>query len=353
MQDPTATGSQYADERVEYVEEAETPGDPCTFYFRSAKTTERPAILLQDVADLAALPLVFLATWLSPANVWIWLTKSSALIGQRLVPRNRQHQVRAACESVLGDLDPEEWQALRQNLVAKTAGKRFAVAREFSPKNRALTIEVDGTDKLRNALTERKGAILWVNRFSSYPILAKRALAQEGMPAYAISHACHGYSDSRFAALLINKIQISAENRYLEQRLVFDDGEEIKVQKRALSQLKKGHPVFFTNTSLTGHRFIELPLGRNGRLRMSTGPIAIALRTGAPLFAVSIFEVSPFTSYRVELNHLVVAPTSARGSGKQRTDYQGLARVARASRDIIYDGIRRYPDQSVSILLDE
>ncbi|WP_223429039.1 hypothetical protein [Tateyamaria pelophila] len=342
-----------ANQRIEYVEHAEAPDDPCMFVFRSSKKTERPVFLFEDVIDYLMIPVTFLVCWLFPVGTWGWLQKPIIFLGERMVPRDRQRRVRRAYERVFGSLKDEEWDELRRGLIRQTLASRVTAAQEFSPKRGKITFDVDGAAKLLEQLEVGKGAILWVNRFSTYPILSKRALCQEGVSASALSHKCHGNSESRFAALLMNKIQIAAENRYLKQRLVFDDGEVRKVQKRALSQLRKGHPVIFTNTSLAGHRYVELPLGVNGKLRMATGPIAIALRTGTPLFAVSIFEVRPFLHYRVKIDGFDAALADAGQSAKSRSDFLSMARVARASRDIILDGIRKHPDQTAYILLDE
>lgn len=346
-------GSIALNEQVEYVETSEGPGDPCTFFFRPSKKTYRPIILLQDLIDLAVLPVIFLATSMSPAMALIWCEKLACFLGRYLVPRKKQSRIRKAYQHVLGGIGKNEWASLRRNLICQTVRGRLSVAQEFSPRRCGVSIEVNGIERLNDELDLGKGSILWVNRFSCYPIISKRALFQEGILAFAVSHKCHGYSDSRFAECLLNKIQIATEDSYLNKRLVFDDGEEIKVQKDVLRELKNGDAVLVTNTSLAGHRFVELPLGDQGKLRMSTGPISLALRTGAPLFSVSTFEIKPLTSYRLEIKKLEVAATFVGKSGKKRSEFVHMARVARASRDTILEGIRQYPCQSPRILLDE
>jgi hypothetical protein len=200
-------------------------------------------------------------------------------------------------------------------------------------------------------LDRGKGAILWVNPFSSYGVLSKRALFEAGIAAAAVSHTSHGYSFSRLAEHTINKLQVSAENSYLKERLVFGRNEEAKVQKRAMAALKQGQPVIFTNWFLFGHRYAELPLGPAGKIRLSTGPMALALRMEIPLFSVSVFETEPFTRYRAEILPLGEKAGALRVGKKARADYPAMAQIARESRDIILDGIRRHPEQSAQILI--
>lgn len=339
-------------ERVEYVEKTENPDDPCTFYFRKSIESDRPVFLLRDLAELAMMPFAFLITWLLPVRICTFLRRSAGLIRMRTAPEQTELQIRAAFQSVLGALENEKWEEIRRRQFGQKLAIRLAIAREFTSERCVPAFEVDGLAVLLGVLARREGAILWVNRFSYYPILSKRALFQQGVLALAVSHKCHGYTHSHLAELSINKMLIAIENCYLKERLVFDDGEEVKVQKRALMALKKGHPVLFTNSSYSGHRYAELPLGTSGKVKISTGPIAMALRMKVPLFSVSVFELEPFTRYRIEINLIDTRakPNSMRDSS--RIDYVTMARVARASRDIIRDGIRRYPDQSGTIVYE-
>lgn len=83
---------------------------------------------------------------------------------------------------------------------------------------------------------------------------------------------------------------------------------------------------------------------------MATGPISMALRMWIPLFSLSVFEVEPFTRYCAEIkllsNEMPIAPRK----DKSRVDYEAMAKVARLSRDEMLAGIRRFPEQSESII---
>lgn len=350
MQDhPDVVGS-LTEERLEHTDTADFPDDPCAFYFRKMSSGERPGWLFRDVSEFATLPLILLAANILPARM---LTKICDIIGalyQRIKGHNASDELRPGYTGILNDLDEDEWLNLRTKQVGQKLARRFAIAREFRRRRTDPVMDVQGVEPLQAALSKGKGAILWVNRFNHYAVFSKKALFEEGILGFGVSNSAHGYTHSRLAEHTINKIHVAAENQYLAKRLVFADGEETKLQKMAVTALKAGHPVIYTNSDSRGNRYVKLPLGSSGTIQMATGPISMALRMGIPLFSVSVFEVEPFTRYTAEIKLLTDENPQAPKRSKSRVDYEAMAKVARLSRDEMLAGIRRFPEQSENII---
>jgi lauroyl/myristoyl acyltransferase len=242
-------------------------------------------ILAEDIVGAAKLALGGIVVGLVPERYWRPLSRVVACGKNALTPaetRRIAERIRAVAGGRLA-LDPREVALERATLGFAGVLQILKVHhfRGFHPRLRVI-----GRAHIDAALERGRGAILWGGTFVSAHLIEPMALHQVGVPLHHLSNRHHGFSESRLAVRWLNPLYATAENRYLAERIVRAPG-----SFSALTTLRKrlGENRVVGMRASDGARWVlDLPF-LDGRFRLATGPVELAMMSGAellPMFAV-------------------------------------------------------------------
>jgi len=148
-------------------------------------------------------------------------------------------------------------------------------------------IRLNGEAHLRRALESNRGTILWVTDSSFSTLIVKMALHNAGYQACQLSRPGHGFSDTDFGIRFLNPIWTGVENRFIAERVLIV-GEDAKDAMATLrDRLAENRIVIITFAPLA-HKFARVPFF-HVQLELPTGPIRLAMTTGAVLLPVFAF----------------------------------------------------------------
>jgi hypothetical protein len=302
---------------------------------RALRPRPVPLIGRADAADVFLVAgAAALAATATPAAWDDWCRRLAAS-GIKRGPRGPAH-VRAGLAAA--GLDPAAAAAVHEAGRARLFRQWMLYAAELAGRGPAeVAFAAEDVGRLRAALARGRGAIVWIDETFAAPVLSKRALAEAGLAPRHVSVATHGGSFSEFGAAALNPRHVRAENRHLAERLTFAEDEPTEVVRRVLHALAAGGLVTMTNGVFAGAGFVELPFGDGGFVSLSTTPIGLAARHGAPLFSLAAIEEAPFARYRIDLG-----PEIAVAGGR---DPGAVAAAAAQVRDLMLERLRRWPDQ--------
>ena len=198
-----------------------------------------------------------------------------------------------------------------------------------------VDIEVEGLDRLHEALQQGRGAVIWYMSFCS-SFLLMRVLAEAGMPACHLSRASHGVArKSRLGVAFGARLFRAAEDRYLHQRIIFHDPSSPKYYRQLVDLLAANHPVTIRGDIASAES--RLPASFLGsKFALAGGAPNIAFRANAPLLTAYVTRLGPF-HYRVVIQEPVT---------EERTSRQEFARRA------VWEYGRRLDEQLRSHPLD-
>jgi lauroyl/myristoyl acyltransferase len=149
-------------------------------------------------------------------------------------------------------------------------------------------ITLVGLENLKAALERGHGAILWVSYTHGAKLLAKMAVCQAG---YAVSHLSrprHGLSSTKFGIRWLNRVQTTIENRYIDERIVVNDGEFQKAVRSLMTKLRANKVI-----SITVHRDALRPTAvpfLKSEIVLADGACKLSHRTNAALLPVFAFR---------------------------------------------------------------
>ena len=193
-------------------------------------------------------------------------------------------------------------------------------------------IRLNGTAHLQSALQAGHGAILWVTETAFSTLIVKMALHNAGYHACQLSRPGHGFSKSSFGIRFLNPIWTSVENRYISERVVID-GESAADAMTALHARLAANRIVTITVAPTAHKFAEVPFF-HALLKLPTGPIRLAMTTGAVLLPVFAFTKDN-GGFEVSIQE-PLQPTS----GQTDTDSIAAAYAKRLEPFVL-----EYPDQ--------
>jgi lauroyl/myristoyl acyltransferase len=269
-------------------------GGEIEFRSRRALPESKPRLVhLRDFGGLARLGLYAAAARLSQPQRWSAV--ADAIPHRR--GRSARRRIEAGLSAYFGDQrSPAELTTISGEYRRAEARRLMLNAVEAVGGWRPQ-ISIAGLERIAAALAHGRGAILWCEEFLFQSLVGKRALFEAGYAAHQVTVVEHGYSRSRFGRFAINGMQQRQEARYLNGRLVFDRLEGAGIGARVRAILRKRGLVLITNNTYSGRRFVSLPFGANGRIRVAAGPLRLAQLCDAPLFPFVLFEVEPFRRY--------------------------------------------------------
>jgi lauroyl/myristoyl acyltransferase len=240
----------------------------------------KPAALL--AAKVAAAALV---SWVIPERAWDPITRA---IGRASVRGNGASTA-----------------ATIERIAAGHAARLYGL-REYRPFRPRPRITLHGTTHLLAALGAGNGAILWVGRFAYASLISKIALHDAGFAVTHLSRVTHGFAPSDFAVRWLNPLWTAIEERYLEERVVMrgNGTAALRTLRRRLAENR----IVSISVGDEGVRTTEVPL-LDGRLRVATGAVSLALATGARLLPV--FTIRTGRAFDVEIGAPLELPTRA------------------------------------------
>ena len=325
-------------EATSVVTDIETDEDVAFFDRHVIKPARHRRFTERDVFEILLRGISWIAILALPARLWTHIAEwTSRLRRARYARRKRPAAIEAVMAAgLVADTDAAGCAFDTQRRRAHE--QRFVYLRERL-KPGPVAFDIKGLDELVRVQSEGKGAILWTSPFVYQTLAGKRGLYEAGQRPAQMSATNHGFSGSDFSVRYLNPTILRAENRYLKERLAFDQNTIAPVLRRSVRLLKMGTPVYFGNNTYAGRSFLQVPFGPEAWFVMPQTPLMLARRHGFAVFVMETVETEPFAAYRIRLTNCEV-PQS-----REMTDTQAVAQGALAVRDAILAGARAAPDQ--------
>lgn len=266
---------------------------------RARNLAPRPAWLISDVAIAASLLGLLGPSWLLPEACWAPLC--------RLLPRipgladgaalgKTSQNIRLA----LALQDHRQADRIARDLQAAVYELRMQNLRAWRPGGWRPRIALEGEDRLQQALSLGRGAVLWVGHFAFNSGITKIALHRRGHRVSHLSRPEHGFSKTAFGIAALNPVRCLPEDRHLAQRIVFDRKAPSTAMRKMVQTLRRGEIVSVTAGNWEGTELAEGELC-GGRVSLAAGAPRLAAYTGAPLLPV--FSVrDPRLGFRVVID---------------------------------------------------
>jgi lauroyl/myristoyl acyltransferase len=292
---------------------------------------------MSDLTTGLGLGLLLLPAWILPERSWAPLWRALARL-----PLTDQRAIRKTAKGIataLGDVGDPRAQAIARDLKAAVYEIRMQDLRAWRPDWLGAwspKLALEGEEHLQRALEGGKGAVLWVSPtvFNSLP--TKIALHARGYKVSHLSSPVHGYSETRFGVRHLNRVRCVPEDRYLEQRIVFDSAAPTTAMRRMIRALKAGEVVSIVAANTEGFEMVEGPIF-GGRLPVAVGAPRLAALTGAPLLPTFVMR-DPNLGFRIAIEAPI--PIDAKQTADQRTVAAATEYLQRSER-----WVRRYPEQ--------
>ena len=243
-------------------------------------TSATKLITKNDVSALLRIGLAALASWLVPQSRWRALSEALAGTIARLQPTRKAERI-ARVRAIAGSRElaiPAERIPLL--FTAAYYENLILVMAHYRPWSVRLETKLAGGERIDEALAQGRGVILWNGNLVFNSVIQPITLSRAGYKSHHLARKPHGFSGTRFGMRFLNPIQTAVEDRYLAERILMGDNPLpafITLQRR----LRRNDIV-----SLTAHEYgtqiLDVPFG-DGRLRIASGAIELALLTGATL----------------------------------------------------------------------
>jgi lauroyl/myristoyl acyltransferase len=252
---------------------------------RRARKLERPpAWRITDLITALSLALVLLPAWLLPERLWspFWrgIARVPLLTNRRAIRENANN-----IQTALAEPDRRRAEAIARNQKAAVNELRMEDLRAWRPGGWNPAIAFEGEEHLKRALDGGKGAILWVAPFVFNSAQTKIALHRNGYRVSHLSSPQHGFSRSRWGVATLNRIRCAPEDKYLAQRIIFDQAAPAAGMRRMMRALNANEVVTIVAVSTLGSGLIKGPIF-GGELSVAVGAPRLAGLTGAPLLPV-------------------------------------------------------------------
>jgi Bacterial lipid A biosynthesis acyltransferase len=236
----------------------------------------------RDVLHLGKLLPLALIAWLLPPRFWRRVASATGRIGQR-----------DRCWPVYEDILAHKYS---RSEIADISVRRRSFTREMKLQIFGLNgpwrswrpdVRLNGEAHLRGALASGHGTILWVVETAFSTLVVKMALYNRGLPPCQLSRPGHGFSNSSFGIRFLNPIWTGVEDRFIAERILIASEYATDALATLRARLAENRIVNITFVP-QAHKFAEVPFF-HGQLQLPTGPIRLALATGAALLPVFAF----------------------------------------------------------------
>jgi lauroyl/myristoyl acyltransferase len=302
---------------------------------RRRNLAQQPACSLSDLLIALGLASLLIPAWILPESWWAALWRAAAR-NPLLTSRGAVRLTAKSIQKALGDVDRRRAEDIAQDLKACVYEMRFQDLRAWRPGGWRPTMRLEGEEHLLQALSAGKGAVLWLAPFVFNSGPTKIIIHQRGHKVSHLSSPRHGFSETRFGVRVLNRIRCIPEDRYLEQRIVFDRNAPSTAMRRMMRALKAGEVVSIVAASTEGSEFVKGPVF-GGRLPVAVGAPRLAGSTGAPLLPC-------FTVRDSELGfRIVIGAPIALDAGRPAAENCAAATAEFLRRSESW--VRQYPEQ--------
>ncbi len=340
----TRNSDYFSFRKIASVDAADS-GETAEFFVRTAQAeAHRRRFAESDVREVLSMGGAFAVSALAPQSTWRACCDGAARLRLAKARRKQLEALSTRAAAILDMRDADQVRKLHEDWRAHQMRRRLTITAEFTRRKRSLDLSSQGLEHVKSSLKAGKGAILWANQFATQTLFGKRVLWNEGLKPVQISVEQHGFSHSSFGIRTLNKVVLSAEDRYLADRLMFDRDDGAAVTRKILNLLDDGALIVITNNSFAGSSFVEVPAAGETFVHMATTALSMATRRGTPLLSMNALETEPFRSYRAEFSPVLNDQAMQTKPGKGR-DYEAMAMLALKARDHMLEGIRKAPEQ--------
>ena len=237
----------------------------------------------RDVLQLVKILVLGAIAWCVSPRFWRKIASGTARIGQR-------DNCWPVYDAILG-------QKYSKAEISRISKRRRSYTRELKLQILGLNgpwrawrpdIRLNGEVNLQKALEGGCGVILWVTGTVFSTLIVKMALDRAGYHVCQLSRPGHGFSlSSSFGIRYLNPIWTRVEDRFIAERVVITGETAAEALKVLRARLGTNGVVIITVAPLA-HKFAEVPFFQ-GQLQLPTGPVQLAMTTGAVLLPVFAF----------------------------------------------------------------
>jgi Bacterial lipid A biosynthesis acyltransferase len=238
---------------------------------------------IRDVRDIGKLAALALIAWLLPPRLW-----RKAAVATRWISRTDRYP--PGYQQILAHkYSKSEIARIRTGHRAYLRELRFQILGLNGPWHSwHPDIRLNGTNHLCEALERGHGAILWVTETVFSTLIVKMALHNACYQASQLSRPEHGFSISRFGVGFLNPFWTRVEDRFIAERVLII-GEYAAEALAVLRARLCSNQIVIITVVAQAHKLADVPFFHT-QLRVPTGPIRLARKTGAallPVFAIA------------------------------------------------------------------
>jgi lauroyl/myristoyl acyltransferase len=181
--------------------------------------------------------------------------------------------------------DAEALEVMRGTVASMFEEKLFFHKARAHPDWRP-PMRLEGAERLRTALEQGRGAMVWVSPVTFATLVVKMALSDAGFRLLHLSRDTHGGGRSRLGRRLNNEFQNPVEERFAERLVMPAAGASPSAIKALTRGLRQG-AVASISAIHSADKPLRLPF-LGGTISLAAGAPRLAARHGAPLFAVTL-----------------------------------------------------------------
>lgn len=288
-----------------------------------------------DLAVFLGLPLLFTISWLVPERLWPRLCRRIGPLAVPMLAGDAPARVRL----IRRTLGATRLKAAPKEILSELAGEQILsilqLLKGYRPGGWKPAIALSGKAHIEAALARGRGAILWVSYSVYGDLISKMAFHRAGLAVSHLSRASHGFSDTRFGARFLNRLQTAIEDRFIGERVSLTAKGATGALDHLRARLGDNRAVTFT-VHRNAKRPATVPF-MDGQLHLAPGAAVLARKTGAPLL--------PVFAFRDETGGLTVTVGAPLEMAEELPTEAVVEQAARQYAAALDPYVRRYPGQ--------
>ncbi|MXN67370.1 hypothetical protein GR183_20885 [Stappia sp. GBMRC 2046] len=294
----------------------------------------------RDAALTIGLLLLLPAAWSLPRRAWPILAHAFASSARRFVNNNRSERIPNRIAEILpATKSKEEAEAVITGLAGEQVVMLMEMLRYYRPGKWEPAIEIEGRERIEEALQSGRGTIFWICPFVHMDIIAKAALKRSGVDFVHLLRTTHGLSETAFGERFLNWVMQKPEKAFTLRREVIDPKNAGMAALHLARVLKNGGSVWIT-AARSRHKNkadpIRVPF-LDDTFDFAPGAATLALKTKANLFpVVTIREAGG--AYRMVIGPNLNEPPAGKDDLPPRL-------IVRRYADFVSGYVAEYPRQ--------